>query len=369
MAGIGICKTGTALRGNSMTIGVGLIGYGLSGRIFHAPFILENDSFELVSVVSRQQELVNQLAPNAQVTDDVGLMLENADVDLVVITAPNHLHYELAKQALLAGKHVLLEKPSVTRLGDIEALSQLALEQNRVLTVYQNRRFDGDFLYLKQIVENGELGQLKHLESRFDRFRPTAQARWREQPGEGTGIFWDLGPHLLDQVLHLLGEPLFIQASLASLRDNSLTTDWFDLELTYSGGLRVTLGSTPFEAGDMRRFNARFSGGSWQCLGLDPQEEALRAGQMPWEANYPDKGTEQSANQFRESGGGILKQEAQPNAGDYRAFYQALADSIVNGHTPPVSSADACRLIYALERAEESSASGQRLSWDYAPPK
>lgn len=344
------------------TIKTGLIGFGLSGRIFHAPFILDHPDFQLTAVNSRQAEAVAELAPEARVVASAEALLADDDLDLIVITAPNALHFPLAEAALLAGKHVLLEKPSVTELAQMETLATLAQRQGKVLTVYQNRRFDGDFQTLRELVSNGSLGSLKHLDTRFDRFRPTPQQRWREQPGVGTGIFWDLGPHILDQVLHLLGTPQRLHATLRTLRDGGTTTDWFEVQLDY-GDKVVHLGSTPFEAGPMRRFAARFEGGSWHAWGLDPQEAALRAGQMPWHPDYPSQGAAQTADLSDAQG----TQSQALASGHYRAFYHQLADAILGRGPAPVSLTEACQLVYGLQLAEQSSAEGRWLDWQYQP--
>lgn len=348
---------------SSGPIRTGLIGYGLSGRVFHAPFIDALDDFSLTAVASHQSDTVKARYPDAQVVADASDLIAADDLDLIVITAPNDQHYPLARAALDAGKHVLLEKPAVTRLTQMEDLAQRAEQAGLTLCVYQNRRFDGDFLHLKTLLNDAPLGQLKHLESRFDRFRPQPQARWREQPGEGSGIFWDLGPHLIDQALHLLGAPEALTANLRTLRTDGQTTDWFELQLHYDG-CEVVLGSTPFEPGAMRRFNARFEGGGWQCWGLDPQEEALRADQAPNDPAYPNLGAQQSGELATVDG----TKPATPAHGDYRQFYQQLARAITGHNNAPVSLDDACALLYTLERAEESSRLGQRLEWRYQRP-
>lgn len=346
-------------------IRTGIIGYGLSGRVFHAPFIQSLPEFELSGVCSRQPDAVLERYPETNVVADAKQLISSPELDLIIITAPNALHFPLAKAALDAGKDVLLEKPSVTSLEEIESLTRLAEKRGRLMTVYQNRRFDGDFLHLKAMMASGELGKLRHLTSRFDRFRPVPQNRWREQPGPASGIFWDLGPHLLDQALHLLGSPESLQATLKTLRPGGTTHDWFEVMLYYPG-LLVTLGSTPFEAGPMQRFNARFERGSWQCWGLDPQEEALRAGQMPWLPEYPDAGQPQSAHCYRATEDGALTgQPDDCSAGHYQGYFSTLASAILNGKAPPVSPEDACALIYTLELAEQSSALGKRLEWHY----
>jgi len=358
-----------------VTIRVGLIGFGLSGRIFHAPFVLNDAEMELAYVCSSKPDEVKAIlsdwsasdwrAPDAVVLPSVEAVFQADDVDLVVITTPNKLHFDQAKQALEYGKHVLLEKPSVTSVEEIEALCILAKQKGLVFCVYQNRRFDGDFQRLQALIAGGELGELKQLESRFDRFRPAPQVRWREEPGVGAGIFWDLGPHLLDQALCLLGTPDWIQASIDILREGGKTADTFEMELGY-GDKRLRLGHSSFEAGDMRRFNARFTKGSWQCVGLDPQEDALRAGQMPWESEFPSKAAEQSNQRFvAQASNQIEKVEEDPTQGSYAAFYGQLRDAILYKKEAPVPMKDACELVYGLCLAEESAKSGQRLSWNY----
>ncbi|RBP85198.1 oxidoreductase [Marinomonas rhizomae] len=348
-----------------MAIRVGLIGFGLSGRVFHVPFVMNDPDMTMTYVCSSKAGEVRAILPDVSVVSSAESVFAAPDVDLVVITTPNALHFDQAKQALESGKHVLLEKPSVTRLSQIEALCDLARQKGLVFCVYQNRRFDGDFLRLKALIESGELGELKHLDSRFDRFRPRAQARWREEPGVGTGIFWDLGPHILDQALNLFGPPKWLHASIDKLRDGSQTHDWFEVELGYDDK-RIRLASTPFEAGDMRRFNARFTKGSWQCVGLDPQEEALRAGQMPWDVSFPSKATQQKITRFvAHSQEDIESIQETATQGDYTAFYAQLRNAILGKGEAPVAMEHACQLIYLICLAEQSAESGQRMSWSY----
>ncbi|QRV25627.1 oxidoreductase [Marinomonas foliarum] len=350
-----------------MSIRVGLIGFGLSGRVFHAPFVMNDSDMTMAYVCSSKVDEVRAVLPDVSVVSSAESVFAASDVDLVVITTPNSLHFDQAKKALENGKHVLLEKPSVTSLSQIEALCVLAKQKSLVFCVYQNRRFDGDFLRLKALIKSGELGELKHLDSRFDRFRPAAQARWREEPGVGTGIFWDLGPHILDQALCLFGPPKWLHASIDKLREGSQAHDWFEVELGYDDK-RVRLASTPFEAGEMRRFNARFTKGSWQCVGLDPQEEALRAGQMPWDADFPSKAIQQRNTRFvAHSQDDIERINEASTQGDYVAFYAQLRDAILGKGEAPVAMEQACQLIYLICLAEQSAESGQRMSWGYTP--
>ena len=348
-----------------MAIRVGLIGFGLSGRIFHAPFIVNDGEMDLMCVCTSQAEAVAAFSPEARVVSSAEAVFQADDVDLVVITTPNKMHFEQAKQALENGKHVLLEKPSVTTVYEIEALCTLAKQKGLIFCVYQNRRFDGDFQRLQALVAGGELGELKQLESRFDRFRPMPQVRWREEPGVGTGVFWDLGPHLLDQALSLLGTPDWVQANIDTLREGGQTADTFEMELGY-GDKRIRLGHSSFEAGEMRRFNAQFTKGSWQCIGVDPQEEALRANQMPWEESFPSKGENQTSRRFCAPDQVTVEVVSESSkVGEYAEFYTQLRKAILGEGEPPVSLTDACQLVYGLCLAEESFAKGQRLAWNY----
>ncbi|MBR7888088.1 Gfo/Idh/MocA family oxidoreductase [Marinomonas sp. A79] len=350
-----------------MAIRVGLIGFGLSGRVFHTPFVINDAGMTMTYVCSSKADEVLSVMPEVSVVSSPADVCMAEQVDLVVITTPNALHFDQARLALENSKHVLLEKPSVTTVAEIEQLCTLAKQKGVVFCVYQNRRFDGDFLRLKALIDSGELGGLKHLESRFDRFRPTAQARWREEPGVGAGIFWDLGSHLLDQALCLFGPPKWLHASIDALRDNSPTHDWFEIELGYDDK-RIRLASTPFEAGEMRRFNARFTQGSWQCVGLDPQEEALRGGQMPWEPYFPSQATQQRVTRFVAYDQNTIETVVEASTqGEYAAFYGQLRDAILNKGEAPVSNVQACQLIYLLCLAEQSAESGQRMSWSYSP--
>jgi scyllo-inositol 2-dehydrogenase (NADP+) len=183
----------------------------------------------------------------------------------------------------------------------------------------------------------------------------------------GTGIFWDLGPHILDQALCLFGPPKWMHASIDRLREGSQTHDWFEVELGYDDK-RVRIASTPFEAGEMRRFNARFTKGSWQCVGLDPQEEALRAGQMPWDTSFPSRAAQQRNTRFiahSQDDIDVVPEEA--TQGEYAAFYAQLRDAILGKGEAPVSMEHACQLIYGLCLAEQSAESGQRMVWNYTP--
>ena len=332
-----------------------VIGYGLSAKTFHLPFIVQQSGLELVAISSSQPQLQLDY-PHLKHYQNGDELIRLTDAGLVVITSPNDSHYPLAKQALLAGKHVLVEKPFVLTAAQGQELFELAEQQQRQLFVYHNRRFDADFLTLQQIVHSGELGAIRYFESHFDRFRPVPRQRWREQQGAGTGILYDLGPHLIDQAIALFGAPEALTARCRALRQGSETVDYFHLLLHYSDK-EVVLHSSPFSALPTTRFILQGDLGSYHKTGLDPQEDALRAGQLPQGANW---GMESEAMY------GVLAtaegQRSYPSlAGDYRQFYQQLVLALISGKNNLVSAEEALLNIRLIELAQQSQQQGQTL--------
>ena len=254
-----------------------LVGFGFSATTFHLPFLNYLPQFSVDVVISSKPDTVKALLPHAEVYSSLEEALKIHDVDLVVITTPNHLHAPQAELALAHNCHVLVEKPFTLSSSDAEALVALAKTKEKQLCVYHNRRFDGDFLTIKQLIHDGKLGDIKRLESRFDRFRPMPRDRWRENAGPGSGIFWDLGPHLIDQALQLFGEPEKVSANILALRENGQSDDTFDITLHYSDKV-VKLGSSAFQAGATLRYDLQGTKGSFRKFYLDPQEDQLRAG-------------------------------------------------------------------------------------------
>ncbi|WP_341352315.1 oxidoreductase [Azotobacter chroococcum] len=332
-----------------------VIGYGLSARTFHLPFIQNQTELQLVAISSSQEQL-RQDHPQLQHYLDGSELIANSDADLVVITSPNHSHFSLARQALLAGKDVLVEKPFVVTSQEGEELMALAARQQRVLAVYHNRRFDGDFLTLQHLLRSGQLGGIHYFESHFDRFRPTPRTRWREQAGPGGGILYDLGPHLIDQALVLFGLPEAISARCRELRSGAEATDYFHLQLHYPDK-EVVLHSSPFCAAPTLRFVLQGTLGSYHKSGLDPQEDALRAGELP---GGPDWGLEPASHY------GTVHTEQETRtlttlAGNYQLFYQQLVQALQRRLPPPVSPADALQGIRLIELACRSHQKGRTL--------
>jgi predicted dehydrogenase len=333
-----------------------LIGYGYAGRTFHAPLLAHTPGLRLAAIVSSQAEAVAHDWPGVTCLADTAPLLADPHIPLVVIATPNHSHYPLARQALLAGKHVVVDKPFTTTVAEALELEALAQQQNRVLSVFHNRRWDADFLTLQHLIQQGTLGRISQFESHFDRFRPQVRERWREQAGVGSGLWFDLGPHLIDQALQLFGRPLTVQADLALQRDAAQTCDYFHVVLGY-GQLRVILHGSCLVSGGTPRFSVHGTQASYTSFGLDPQEAALKQGAMPGTDGWgidPCPGTLFTQRDDVEHASTV------PNlAGDYRQYYQALGQCISAGGPNPVSAHQAIAVMTIIEQAQHSADQGR----------
>jgi predicted dehydrogenase len=299
-------------------------------------------------------------------------------MDLVVIATPNASHFELAQSALHAGKHVVVDKPCTVTLAETETLLELARAQGRVLTVFQNRRLDSDFLALQQVIQSGALGRLVEVNSHFDRFRPTVPARWREQILPGSGLWFDLGPHLVDQALTLFGLPDEVSLDLAALRDGSLVNDWFHAVLRYTtrhGGLRVVLHASTLVAELGPRWAVHGTRGSFTKFGLDTQEDALKTGARPVLGHLQHWGLDPHPGEIRsfDTIAGVaepvsVRRVASNPAGNYLAYYAQLRDHLHGvAPAPAVTPAQVHAVMQILTLGEQSAARGRAVAV-CAPP-
>jgi predicted dehydrogenase len=259
---------------------VGLIGYGYAGKTFHAPLVAAVPSLELAAVASSDASKVHADWPGMTVCSSPAELIARDDIDLVVIATPNDTHHPLARAALLAGRHVVVDKPFTVALDDARELVALAGQQGRVLSVFHNRRWDGDFLTLRRLLADGALGRVVEMDSRHDRYRPQVRQRWREGAGPGAGLWFDLGPHLVDQALQLFGSPRAIALARDATRDGALADDWFHASLRYDR-LHVNLHAGMLVAASAPRLAVHGTLASFVKEGLDAQEEALKAGVRP----------------------------------------------------------------------------------------
>ncbi|PLR92578.1 oxidoreductase [Bacillus sp. T33-2] len=332
-------------------INTALIGFGFSGATFHAPVLQAlPEQFEIAAVMSSNPEKVKQQLGHVTVTDSIDTILDDHAIDLVIITTPNSMHYEQAKNSLLAGKHVIVEKPFVVDSKEGEELIKLAEEKKLVLNVYHNRRWDNDFLTVKQLIQKNTLGDIYTYEAHFDRFRPEVKNRWRESNEPGSGILFDLGSHLIDQALNLFGRPEFILADVFAQRENAVADDYFHLILGY-GRLRAILRSGSIIMQPGHRFQVHGTKGSFLKSGIDPQEEALKSGGRPGTERWGEDDPQQYGELFLD--GESQKLPAIP--GDYSQFYREVCNAINTGGPGPVPAKESLDVIRIIEAAKESS--------------
>lgn len=330
---------------------VALVGYGFVGKVFHAPLISAVDGLALHSVVSSNAEGVLADYPGVRVTPDLNDVLADPAIDLVVIATPNALHAPQAHAALDARKHVVVDKPFTVTLSEAEAVSAHAVRAERVLSVFHNRRYDADFLTLRALIADGALGAITQFESHFDRFRLEVRDRWRERVGPGAGLWYDLGPHLLDQALLLFGAPIGITADIVVQRDGGATDDYFHVVLRYAR-LRVILHASTMMAANDLRFSVHGTHGSFVKAGLDSQEDALKAGRIPGDAHWGHDARPGTLTTVTGDQTGTRVIHGEP--GDYRRYYASVRDAIRGTGQNPVPADQALRVMRLIECGIES---------------
>ncbi|PFA70497.1 oxidoreductase [Bacillus sp. AFS015802] len=343
-------------------IKVGLAGYGFSGQSFHRPLLSHLEEYHIEAVMSSNEEKVLNDIEGATVVSSLGELLQE-DIDLVVITTPNHLHYQMIKQSLLSGKHVIVEKPFVTDSREGEELLTLAEERGLHLSVFHNRRWDADFLTIQKLLKEETLGKIYTYEAHFDRFRPTIKDRWKENKMEGAGVLYDLGSHLLDQALTLFGTPKWVQADVFPQRNPDKAEDYFLITLGYDV-LRVQLYSRSIVLDPGPRYQVHGRKGSFVKHGMDRQEDDLKAGKNPLSEEW---GMEDEENWGLLTT--ILEEEVTSEVipsekGDYTQYYLGMYDSIKRNRPLPVDPRDALLVIKIIEACKESAETGRTIIMD-----
>jgi len=328
-------------------VNVALIGYGLAGRVFHAPMIAAVQGLTLAAVVSSREEEIRKRHPAITVVRDSDEVFRDPSIALVVVATPNDSHFDLAARALKHGKHVVIDKPFA--LSSTEARELIALARGRLLSVFHNRRWDSDFLTLKRLIADGTLGEVAYLESHFDRLRPAVTPRWRERAGPATGIWYDLGSHLIDQALQLFGRPLAIFADLAARRPGAVTSDYFHAVLRYEK-LRAVLKGDSLARADDTRFIVHGTRASYIKHGLDAQEPYLAAGGDPGDSEF---GIDPRPGEIVLAGGAHHRVAAV--RGDYRLYYCGVRETLRGTAPVPVTAGEALAVMEVLEAGERSS--------------
>jgi predicted dehydrogenase len=325
-------------------VGVALVGYGYAGKTFHAPLIAAAGGLRLHTVVSSQGASVSADWPEAKVAADLDAALADPEVDLVVIAAPNALHAPLARQALEAGRAVVVDKPFTLTAAEARDLAAVAEARDLLLSVFHNRRWDADFLTLQALIAEGRLGRIVRFESHFDRYRPQVRDRWREADTPGAGVWYDLGPHLIDQALVLFGRPLGITADLAVVRAGGRATDYAHAVLRYDG-FRAILHADMLSAAPDLRFSVQGDRAAWVKSGLDIQEDQLkatgRAGGDGWGLD-PRPG-------LLVDGETDARTAVEGPNGDYRRYYDQIALAVRAQGVNPVPPDQAVAVMEVLE--------------------
>ncbi|SFN18984.1 oxidoreductase [Variovorax sp. OV329] len=344
---------------------VGLVGYGFAGQTFHAPVLSVVPGLQLAAVASSQADKVLADWPGAAIVPDVeALMAADLAIDLVVVATPNEAHFPVAKAALAAGRHVVVDKPFTLDAAQASELADLARSRRKIVSVYQNRRFDSDFLTLRQVLAEGRVGRPVFFESHFDRYRPDVRVRWREQKVPGAGLWVDLGAHLMDQAVQLFGKPDTLQLDTAALREGALVEDYFHAVLRWEQGphapLRAVLHATTLAADPAPRYILHGTRGSYVKYGVDPQEDALRTGARPGGEGWGVDPEDGSLTLIGDSG--------QPEAGtvptlagDYTRYYAAVRDAIAGTGPAPVTPEQAVQLMELLDLGRRSAEEGRAL--------
>jgi predicted dehydrogenase len=353
-------------RNDPFMIEVGLVGFGLAGRAFHAPVIRAVPGLRLAAIVERSGNQAAALYPEARVVRSLEELLAMREIRLMVIATPNETHYPFARECLAAGRDVVVDKPFTTTLAEAAELVKFAEKCGRLLTVYQNRRYDGDFQAVRELMASGALGRIARFETHYDRFRPQLKANaWRERLGPGAGILLDIAPHLFDHAFLLFGLPEAVTADIRTERDGGIVDDSFDITLHYPGSLRTVLRSTMLAAATRPRFVLYGTRGAYVKQAFDWTEPKLRAGRIPWE--------EPPTSQEREENSGVLtlanadgttaQRRVPPAETDYRDFYANVRDVLLGRAAPAVTPEYALEVMRALELARDSGRSRCTVPW------
>ena len=343
-------------------INTAISGFGLSGRAFHAPFLHVHKGFMIGKVLERHREDSRSLFPYVKVVRNYSDILEDSEIELIVICTPNTHHFNMAKSAILAGKHVVIEKPFANSHAEAKELISLAKKKGIELFVYHNRRWDGDFLTIQRMLRGDGLGEIQYYEAHFDQYSPVRKrAAWRDEALPGSGLLYDLGPHMIDQALQLFGNPDTVEAEIIAQRKDSKVDDFFLITFTYQNMVaRLSAGMLVKEPGP--RYIIHGSRGSFIKYGIDPQEEALRKGVMPdaenWGEESPDKWglvTIDYDDDLNFNG------QVETLPGNYMAFYDNVYEVLVKGKKKLVKPTEAAEVIRIIELAFESSKTGKKI--------
>ena len=348
-------------------IRVGLVGFGMAGRVFHAPLISSVEGLELAAVVERKSDHAAERYPGIATYRSVDDLVADTSIKLVVVATPNASHFSIAMQALEAAKNVVVDKPLALSSDEIRQLAELAGGIGLQLFPFHNRRFDNDFQTLRKVMDDHLLGRLVHCQSNFDRWRPGLSTRaWKEESDQG-GLLFDIGTHLVDQTLVLFGLPAAVSAEVRRERDGEGSSDSFTIRLMYMTGFSATLGSNLLSSLAGPRFHLRGTRGNFWKWGLDPQEDALGKITKIEDAEWGNEPAESWGTLSVDGDGGLSTKSIPSEIGDYRRFYAGVRDALLGNPSKNLATAtDAWRGARILEWAKQSSEEHREIECDWS---
>jgi len=343
-------------------INVAIASFGMSGKVFHAPILARHPQFRLSKIVERSKDEVRHCYPQVVSVKSYEEIVSDPSIDLVIVNTPDFTHYEYAKQALEAGKHVIVEKPVTQTSEECQALISLAKKRGKLLSVFQNRRWDGDFLTVKKIIEEKLLGRLVEFESNYMRYRNFIQENtWKESVALGKGVTYNLGSHMIDQAVTLFGMPQAVWADIDSLRSGSEIDDYYHLRLVYPQ-LKVTLKATYLAREETPRYIVHGTEGSYIKHGLDPQEEQLKKGENPFSEGWGKEPESDWGVLNTEINGLHYRGKVETTAGNYVAYYDSIYDAILKNKALSVLPEESMTVLKIIEAAFESTRTGKTIS-------
>ena len=345
-------------------INVGLIGFGLAGRAFHAQVISRVPGMRPAAILQRKGDEAGVAYPEAKIVRSLDELLALPNIRLIVIASPNETHAPFARAALAAGRDVVVDKPFTTSYAEAVDLVNFAEKSGRFLTVYQNRRYDGDFQAIRELVGAGTLGRIVRFETNYDRFRPNLKPNaWREKAVPGAGILFDIGPHVIDHAMVLFGKPEAVTADVRIEREGGLADDAFDIMFHYPDSLRAVLSSNILAASQRPRFLLFGTKGAFVTQTVDPQENNLRFGNLPEKGSWGAEPEENWGLLTLSDGTNTTRRRVPSGTGDYRDFYANVRDVLEGKAQPFVSLPYALDVMRALELCRASSEQRRTLPW------
>lgn len=328
-----------------------LTSFGMSGEVFQAPVISSHAGFNLKYILERSKDKSKERYPNASIVRTFDEILSNPEIELVIVNTPNTLHFPMAKAALLAGKNVVVEKPFTITVTEGEELIQLAKDTGKVLAVFHNKRLEGEFKTVQKLIKDNLLGKLELFETHFDRYRPEiGPKKWKEENIPGAGLLYDLGPHMIDQVLVLFGMPLSVEADLQIQRTGGKVVDYFNITLSYDS-FNAIVSAGMFAKEPVLKYLIKGEKGIFKKFGNDPQEALLKAGHSPLEKDWGKEPKEQWGTIEMKNG---KVDSVETLVGSYVDFYNNIYDTIRNSKPLMITPEEALNTIKIIELAEAS---------------